>query len=126
MTVIAFPSPSMFPDLDDELASRCRTRVYFGLGQNGQLKIGITSRPSGRRGGEMHFTELCSVPGERGREAYYHSKYRAERIGTTEWFHLSDRLLVDILVMCVRFDRMESIETVKALILGRMEQAVAA
>lgn len=118
--------PSMFPDLDDELTSRTRSRVYFGLGQNGQLKIGITSRRNGRRGGEMHFTELCSVPGGRDVEDSYHAKYRPERIGKTEWFTLSDRLLLDLVVMCVGQHRTTSIETLKRLIMGRLDQRAAA
>lgn len=116
----------MFPDLDREVAARCRCRVYFGLGQNGQLKIGITSRANGRRGGEMHFTELCSVPGERGAEEWYHAKYRAERIGRTEWFTLSDRLLLDVVVMCVEQHRTASVEILKRLITARLAQRQAA
>jgi hypothetical protein len=118
--------PSMFPEIDREFAVRCRTRVYFGLGQNGQLKIGITSRANGRRGGEMHFTELCSVPGERGAEEWYHAKYRAERIGRTEWFMLSDRILLDLVVMCVGQYRTASVEILKGIILARLQRQEAA
>lgn len=46
---------TLFPELEPFYT----TRVYFGLGVNGQVKIGITSREVARRGGEMHFTELC-------------------------------------------------------------------
>jgi hypothetical protein len=113
---------SLFP----ELQPLYRTRIYFGLGDNGQLKIGITGRPSGRRGGEMHFTELCAVPGDRRIEDRHHAKYAAERIGRTEWFYLSDRLLTDVLVMCVQQGRAKSVEILKGLILGRLSVLAAA
>lgn len=113
---------TLFPDLQPAY----RTRVYFGLGDNGQLKIGITGRKNGRRGGEMHFTELCAVPGDRLVEQRYHSKYSAERYGRTEWFKLSDRLLVDVIVMCVQQGRTTSVETLKRIALGRLGQAAAA
>src|SRR5258708_5616240 len=75
----------------------CTTRVYFGLGACGErVKIGLTKRKSGHRGGEMWFIEMCSVPGNRSDESHYHAKYAAERIGQTEWFHLSDRLCLDL------------------------------
>ena len=117
--------PSMFPDLDEHVASRTSSRIYFGLGQNGQLKIGLTRRRDGRRGGEMHFAELCSVPGGRDVEDWYHAKYAAERIGRTEWFALSNRLLLDVVVMCVAQKRTASVETLKSLILGRLGQVAA-
>lgn len=113
---------TLFPDLEPTY----RTRVYFGLGDNGQLKIGITGREDGRRGGEMHFTELCAVPGDRFVEQRYHLKYTAERIGRTEWFYLSDRLLLNVTLMCVQQGRSSSVEILKHRILARMQQAVAA
>ena len=97
---------SLFPDL----VPQYRTRVYFGLGDSGQLKIGVTGRPSGRRGGEMHFDELCSVPGDRLVEQRYRAKYAKERIGKTEWHELSGRLLMDLVVMCVQQGRHKSVE----------------
>lgn len=112
---------TLFP----ELQPYYRTRVYFGLGDNGQLKIGITGRKDGRRGGEMHFTELCAVPGDRLIEQRYHREYAAERIGRTEWFYLSDRLLLDVIVMCVSQGRTRSVEALKDLTLARLRQAVA-
>lgn len=112
---------TLFP----ELQPFYRTRVYFGLGDNGQLKIGITGRESGRRGGEMHFTELCAVPGDRLVEQRYHAEYAAERCGRTEWFYLSDRLLTDVLVMCVQQGRSKSVEVLRGTILARLRQAAA-
>lgn len=112
---------TLFPDIEP----RYRTRVYFGLGDNGQLKIGLTSRRDGRRGGEMHFAELCSLAGDKRLEGCYHSKYATERIGRTEWFHLSDRLLLDLTVMCVQQDRSKSVEVLKRMMLARLRQAVA-
>ena len=97
-------------------------RVYFGLGENGQVKIGTTSRPSGRRGGEMHFTELCFERGGRSVENHYHQKYAAERIGRTEWFHLSDRLAFDLITMCIEQGRVQSAETLKIIMLRRLRQ----
>lgn len=113
---------TLFPDLQPTY----RTRVYFGLGDNGQLKIGITGRKDGRRGGEMHFTELCAVPGDRFVEHRYHAEYASERIGRTEWFYLSDRLLLDVIVMCVQQGRARSVATLKELALARLRQAAAA
>jgi hypothetical protein len=113
---------TLFPDLTPQY----RARIYFGLGQNGQLKIGLTGRKDGRRGGEMHFTELCSVPGDRLTESGYHSRYADCRIGRTEWFHLTDRLLMDLLVMCVQQGRARSTEILKELILGRLSLQAAA
>ena len=109
---------SLFPDFD----SKYRARIYFGLGVNGQLKIGLTSRPNGRRGGEMHFTELCSVPGDKNLEGHYHAQYAAERLGRTEWFKLSDRLLMDVLIMCVQQGRHKLIETLKGIIRSRLRE----
>lgn len=100
-------------------------RVYFGLGENGQVKIGTTSRPIGRRGGEMHFTELCSVRGGRSVESHYHAKYTSERIGKTEWFTLSDRLALDLIVMCTQQDREWASETLKVIMLRRLRQVAA-
>ena len=113
---------TLFPDLQPAY----RTRVYFGLGDNTQVKIGTTGRKSGRRGGEMHFTELCAVPGDRETEDRYHAQYAAERIGRTEWFWLSDRLLMDLIVKCVQQGRVKSVETLKGIALGRLRQAAAA
>jgi len=112
---------TLFPDLEPSY----RTRVYFGLGENGQIKIGLTGRRDGRRGGEMHFTELCSVPGDKLIEHRYHARYAAERIGRTEWFVLSDRLLLDLTVMCVQQGRSGSVDRLKTLTLGRMSHAAA-
>ena len=112
---------TLFPQLEPTY----KTRVYFGLGQNGQLKIGLTGRDNGRRGGEMHFTELCAERGDRIVEARYHAKYAAERIGRTEWFNLSDRLLLDVLLMCVQQGRTRSVGTLRELMLARLRQAAA-
>lgn len=112
---------TLFPELVVLDARRC----YFGLGENFQIKIGLTSRPSGRRGGEMHFAELCSERGGRNVENYYHGKYAAERIGKTEWFHLSDRLALDLIEMCIEQGRKASAETVKMIVRSRLRQAAA-
>jgi len=113
---------TLFPDCEPQY----RSRIYFGLGQNGQVKIGLTSRKDGRRGGEMHFTELCCVPGDRLAEARYHAQYAACRIGRTEWFYLTDQLLTELLVMCVQQGRTRSMETLKGIILGRLQHQAAA
>lgn len=68
----------------------------------------------------MHFTELCSVPGDRITERQYHDKYAAERLGRTEWFKPSDRLLLDILILCVQQGRHKSTETLKGIIRSRL------
>jgi hypothetical protein len=109
-----------------ELEPEYRTRTYFGLGDcRSRVKIGMTGRDNGRRGGEMHFTELCSVPGDRLVERRYHAKYAAERIGRTEWFYLSDRLLMDLIIMCVQQGRHKSVEILKDIMLDRLRQAAA-
>ena len=113
---------TLFPELQPQYL----TRVYFGLGDNGQVKIGITKRASGRRGGEMHFEELCAVPGDKKIEDQYHELYADERIGTTEWFWLSDRLLLDLIVMCVQQGRTQSADTLSGIALDRMQQRSAA
>lgn len=107
---------TLFP----ELQPTYHTRIYFGLGDNGQLKIGLTGRPSGRRGGEMHFTELCAIPGDRFIEHGYHAEYATERIGRTEWFYLSDRLLLDVITMCVQQGRSSSVGILRERILARL------
>lgn len=112
---------TLFP----ELVPQYRTRVYFGLGLNGQIKIGITGREDGHRGGEMHFTELCAVPGDRLMEARYHRQYAAERVSRTEWFNLSDRLLLDLIIMCVQQGRHQSAEILKTLVMARLRQVAA-
>jgi len=110
----------VLPLFTDTLPPRA-TRIYFGLGVNGQCKIGITKRKSGRRGGEMHFMELCSVPGDRADEALYHAKYAKERFGQTEWFRLSDRLLMDLLTMTIGQRRAQSTEVLKGLLYRRLQ-----
>jgi len=100
-------------------------RTYFALGQDGLIKVGTTSRPIGRRGGEMHFTELCSVRGGRTVESHYHGKYAAERVGKTEWFRLSDRLAFDLITMCIEQGRTGSAETLKAIMLARLRKGAA-
>ena len=102
---------TLFPELQPVYL----TRVYFGLGDNGQVKIGLTKRASGRRGGEMHFTELCAIPGDRKVEQQYHDRYADARYGTTEWFRLSQRLLVDLICMCVQQGRTDSVQRLKAV-----------
>jgi len=116
-----YVAETLFPDIKPAY----RSRIYFGLGDNGQVKIGLTSRQNGRRGGEMHFTELCSVPGDRRTEDFYHAKYAGERIARTEWFRLSDALLVDLTLMCVQQGRTRSVEALKGLMLGRLCAAAA-
>lgn len=99
------------------------TRVYFGLGACGErIKIGLTKRTSGHRGGEMWFVELCSVPGDRAEEDQYHAQYRAERIGQTEWFHLSDRLCMDLIAMCLGQQKTDSFEILKGVLYARLRQ----
>jgi len=101
-------------------------RVYMGLSVcETRIKIGMTRRASGHRGGEMHFDELCDVRGGKSVEDYYHQKYATERIGKTEWFHLSDRLALDLIVMCTEQGRTASAETVKMIVRTRLKQAVA-
>ena len=113
---------TLFP----ELQAPYRTRVYFGLGvDRDRLKIGITGRENGRRGGEMHFEELCCVPGDKLIEQRYHRRYAEERIGKTEWFYLSDRLLMDLIIMCVQQGRRRSTEILTGMMLDRLRQAVA-
>lgn len=113
---------TLFPDWEPAYL----TRVYFGLGVDWErIKIGITGRQNGHRGGEMHFKELCCVPGDRLIEQRYHRKYAAERIGKTEWFKLSDRLLMDLIIMCVQQGRHESVEILKGILLARLQQAAA-
>lgn len=108
-----------------EVETKYTKRIYFGYGINGQIKVGLTGRQNGHRGGEMHFTELCSVPGDMIIEHRYHTKYARERIGKTEWFALSDRLLLDLVVMCVQQGRWQSVDILKTLVTGRMAQAAA-
>lgn len=99
------------------------TRIYFGLGACGErVKIGLTKRKSGHRGGEMWFIELCSVPGDRAVEAYFHARYAAERISKTEWFHLSDRLCMDLVAMCLGQQRTQSYEVLKGVLYTRLRQ----
>jgi hypothetical protein len=113
---------TLFPDYEPDY----RTRVYFGLGHDiERVKIGITGRENGHRGGEMHFDELCCIPGDRLIEQRYHRKYAAERIGKTEWFRLSDRLLMDLIVMCVEQGRTRSVETLRGIVLQRLREAAA-
>lgn len=99
------------------------TRVYFGLGACGErVKIGLTKRKSGHRGGEMWFIELCSVPGDRDIEAQYHAKYAKERIGRTEWFHLTDQLCIDLIEMCLRQRKTSSYEVLKGVLYARLRE----
>ena len=118
--------PSLFPELDELHASRSKTRIYFGLGVNGHIKIGLTGRANGRRGGEMHFTELCSVPGGRDVERSYRAKYGYCRIGKTEWHHADDRLLMDLTVMCAEQGKTGAVLTLRNLIETRLRQRSAA
>lgn len=111
----------LFPELEPQYSSR----IYFGLGDNGQVKIGLTGRESGHRGGEMHFTELCCVPGDRMIEHRYHAHYAAERIGKTEWFRFSDRLLLDLIILSVQQGRHRSVEILKSVMLSRLREAAA-
>jgi hypothetical protein len=113
---------TLFPDLE----SPYRTRVYKGLGDcRTRVKIGLTGRAVARRGGEMHFTELCSEPGDRLVEQRYRAKYADERIGKTEWHWLSDRLLLDLIVECVQAGNVKATETLKAIVLDRLREAAA-
>lgn len=109
---------SMFPDLP----MSPRSRLYWGLGASGDLKCGITKRLVARRGGEMHFKELVSVPGGRSLEEEVHQRYNAERIGRTEWFRPSNRLLTDLLVLCVQQGRVQSVHILQAIMLQRLRK----
>ena len=98
-------------------------RVYMGLSVcETRIKIGMTRRASGHRGGEMHFDELCDVRGGKSVEDYYHQKYATERIGKTEWFHLSDRLAFDLITMCIEQGRTGSAERLKRIMLKRLQR----
>lgn len=114
--------------LFDDFPPPVLCRIYFGLSNAGPhlIKIGLTRRAIGRRGGELHFTELCWVEGDRLTEANYHRQYAAERIGKTEWFELSDRLLMDLITMCVGQHRVQSVEVLKTIIYKRLQQRRAA
>jgi hypothetical protein len=122
----AFPMhivETLFPELQPD----CRTRVYQGLGDcRTRVKIGLTGRAVARRGGEMHFTELCSESGDRLLEQRYHGKYAQERIGRTEWFWLSDRLLLDLIVACVQAGNIKGTETLRAIVMERLQRQAAA
>lgn len=73
----------------------------------------------------MHFTELCSEPGDRLVEQRYRDKYAAERIGKTEWHWLSDRLLLDLIVECAQAGNIKAIETLKTIAMARLRQVAA-
>jgi len=101
-------------------------RVYFGLGAcETQIKIGTSRRPSGHRGGEMHFDELCAVRGGRSVEEHYHQKYAAERIGKSEWFRLTNRVGFDVMTMCIEQGRIASAERLKHILLKRLQRDAA-
>ena len=70
----------------------------------------------------MWFIELCSVPGDRVDEDRYHAQYATERIGQTEWFHLSDRLCMDMVAMCLAQKRTQSYEVLKGVLYARLRQ----
>jgi len=101
--------------------------VYFGLGLGGinLIKIGHTMRTPDHRGGEVHFNPLCCVPGSKRTERMFHRKYAAERIGKSEWFHLSDRLALDLIVMCTQQGLVKSVEILKFILAERLNQSAA-
>jgi hypothetical protein len=98
-----------------EMTPEYQKRVYFGYGLNGQLKIGITGRENGRRGGEMHYTELFSIPGNLELEREYHNLFAHERIGRSEWFRITPPLLVTLTELCLKHGDDRSYQAVKAI-----------
>lgn len=123
---------TLFPDLPADTKSW----VYFGLSFDDLLlKIGATTRPVDYRSGELHFLVLCTVPGGKDVEAFYHKKYAAERVGRSrygpdrrklpEWFHLSDRILADMLEMCAEQRLTQSCAMLKAIMFQRLRTAAA-
>jgi Meiotically Up-regulated Gene 113 (MUG113) protein len=114
-----YETETLFPEIQPNTRSRC----YWGLDLTGErAKCGITTRLVARRGGEVGFNELCSVPGGRSIEEEFHRKYAKERIGNSEWFRLSDRLAFDLLIMCTQQGRVKSVETLKAIMLARIRK----
>jgi hypothetical protein len=99
------------------------SRCYVGLDFLGErVKFGITIRQVARRGGEVGFNELCSIPGGRSIEQAFLQKYAEERIGDTEWCRLSDRLAFDLIIMCTQQGRVQSVEILKAIMLARIRK----
>lgn len=81
-----------------------KTRVYFVLDERaGEIKIGF-SHDIDRRLGELRREGreprvLATIPGDKQTEQAMHARFAAERIGETEWFRASDRLLRFIAAM---------------------------
>ena len=112
---------SLFPELDDAVGC-----VYFGLALDGRIKIGSTCRPIKYRGGELRIRVLLTIPGGELDEHRYHRRYKAERINGSEWFHPTNRLLLDLHALCAEHGQNGSAQLIHAILTSRLSQAVAA
>lgn len=71
--------------------------VYYGT-DGSRIKIGHTLRPVRRRGGELGIAMLLEEPGGPWVERQHHRRWRAYRIGDTEWFYPADGLLLWLVI----------------------------
>lgn len=68
-------------------------RIYF-MTDGVRIKIGYTERPPRRRGGELKTEVIYTEPGDELAERREHKRWSANRIGMTEWFEVTYRILV--------------------------------
>ena len=59
-----------------------------------RIKVGYTERPPRRRGGELKTEVIYVEPGDKLAERREHNRWSANRIGTTEWFEATFRIMV--------------------------------
>lgn len=104
---------SLFPE--DVVATG---HVYYAT-DGWRIKIGYSTRPPRRRGGELTARIVYAEPGsmqlERARQRYW-SRYR---IGRSEWFEASDELLLWLVARIVATGRWSGLATLVHVILAR-------
>ncbi len=70
-----------------------RVDVVYYLRLGDRVKIGTTANPRQRFAAIRHERLLAMERGDRGLEQRRHTEFAADRLGTSEWFAGSERLL---------------------------------
>ena len=108
---------TLFPDLEAPPDGF----VYYGT-DGSRIKIGHTHGPLRRRGGELGITILHHETGGTWAERQHQRRWRAYRIGTSEWFFPADPLLLWLVVELTGRGMTTNLRVVKDLIDGRRRE----
>lgn len=91
-------------DLPDGETVVPRVDVVYYLRFQDRIKIGTSANPRQRLAGIRHDELLAFERGNRLTEQRRHGQFAAHRLGSSEWFHAADEILVHIDVLRAGID----------------------